>query len=64
MVITTKFKEIRLLYNICHGKIKYFIIQFCILQLHLQIKLDILIKKKHICNCKKQKNKNKGVKYS
>lgn len=39
MVITTKFKEIRLLYNICHGKIKYFIIQFCILQLHLQIKL-------------------------
>lgn len=56
MVITTKFKEIRLLYNICHGKIKYFIIQFCILQLHLQIKLDILIKK-NICNCKKQKTK-------
>lgn len=66
MVITTKFKEIRLLYNICHGKIKYFIIQFCILQLHLQIKLDILIKKKTYVTVKnkKQKNKNKGVKYS
>lgn len=63
MMITTKFKEIQLLYNICYGKIKHCIIQFCILQLHLQIKLDILIKK-HIYNCKKQTNKNKGVKYS
>lgn len=63
MMITTKFKEIRLLYTICYGKIKYCIIQFCILQLHLQIKLDILIKKTTY-NCKKQTNKNKGVKYS
>lgn len=63
MMITTKFKEIRLLYNICYGKIKYCIIQFCILQLHLQIKLDILIKNPTY-NCKKQTNKNKGVKYS
>lgn len=64
MMITTKFKEIRLLYNICYGKIRYCIIQFCILQLHLHIKLDILIKKKTTYNCKKQTNKNKGVKYS
>lgn len=60
MVITTKFKEIRLFYNICHGKIKYFIIQFCILQLHLQIKLDIFNKITYVT----VKNKNKGVKYS
>lgn len=59
MVITTKFKEIRLLYNICHGKIKYFIIQFCILQLHLQIKLDILIKKNTYVTVKNKKTKTR-----
>lgn len=59
MVITTKFKEIRLLFNICHGKIKYFITQFCILQLHLQIKLDISIKKTYVTVKRK-----KWLKYS
>lgn len=45
-MITSKFQEIRHLYNIRYDKIKYRIIQFCILQVHLQIKLDILIKTK------------------
>lgn len=50
---TSKFQEIRHLYNIRYDKIKYRIIQFCILQVHLQIKLDILIKKKNLIFKKK-----------
>lgn len=58
-MITTKFKEIRLFYNICYGKIKYCIIQFFILQLHLQIKLDILIKKNPHITVKNKQTKTR-----
>lgn len=59
-MITTKFKEIRHLYNIWYDKIKYRIIQLWILELHLHIKFDILINKKTQITVNKQTNKNKG----